>query len=557
MAPQSPRIGLAAMRMSSLDRHVDTAANLTKHRTVWRLRLTVLWLTLWRRLPALLPALLFVPMVLTPPLNQDVAGVLQFSQRWLAGEHLYTELIDVNPPLIFVLNLIPAGLAAITRLDAVVALQLCLLVYGGFCWWLAMRVRDRRAEGPVERVFLDVLPALVLFGAGYDFGQREHLMAVAAVPYALAAVRRARGEIPRGRILVGLLAGIAFALKPHFLGEPALIELYVLLARRPQGGRMLAALRRGLRDPVPWLMVGVWAVYLASLPLVFPDYIGSVLPLVWNVYLDLGGATVWQVLATQRLGTVVCLLAPLLIVTWRRRAVATDAPLPAILALAAVAALAAAIVQHKGWSYHVLPVQMLACALGGVLAAQWFDRRHVTASAATPYSVAGALAGLFALYAVSNGEAPWRELAYSRDEVASLTDLLEREIAGGRVLVLSPDVYPIYPALNYAGAQSTLRGMSTWLLQGSYPSCLSNGHRYREVGEMSRPEFAVYRSVVEDFARAPPAAVLVDTNTGMPWCGGPFDFIDYFKRDPLFAQTWTRFRMTAELGHYRLYTQDG
>src|SRR6185295_9302681 len=141
-----------------------------------------------------------------------------------------------------------------------------------------------------------------------------------------------------------LLAGIAFALKPHFLGVPALIELYVLVRRRG-----------GLWDPVPWLMVGVWVVYLASLPLVFPDYVGSVLPLAWNVYLDLGGETVWQVLVTQRLGTAIALLLPLLVLAWRRRA-APGAELPTILALAASAALAAAIVQHKGWSYHILPV---------------------------------------------------------------------------------------------------------------------------------------------------------------------------------------------------------
>ena len=37
-----------------------------------------------------------------PPLNHDAAALLHFSQRWLAGERLYVDLIDVNPPLIFV-----------------------------------------------------------------------------------------------------------------------------------------------------------------------------------------------------------------------------------------------------------------------------------------------------------------------------------------------------------------------------------------------------------------------------------------------------------------------
>src|SRR6185437_13002038 len=347
-----------------------------------RLRRRPLVATVLRVLPALLPALLFLPVVLAPPVNHDVAAVLDFSQRWLAGEHLYSDLIDVNPPLIFVLNLIPAWMASVTPLDGVQALHLCLLGYGGFCWWLAFRVRDRAAEGAVQRAFLDVLPALFLLDAGYDFGQREHLMAVGALPYVLCAARRSRGERPRGRIAVGLTAGAAFALKPHFLGIPALIELSVILARAPAGVPMLAALRAGLlaslRDPVPWVMVAVWAIYLASLPLVFPDYLGVVVPLVWDFYLDLGGLTVAQMLLLPRMATALCLLLPLLWLAFRRapfrrrslRHLGPEAALPRLLVFAARGALASALAQHTGWSYHILPIELLGCALGGVLAAR-------------------------------------------------------------------------------------------------------------------------------------------------------------------------------------------
>ena len=68
--------------------------------------------------------------------------------------------VSVSPVApIFVLNLIPAAIAAVTPLGGVVALQVCLFVYGGLCWLLTLWSRDRTAEGPVERAFLDVLPA--------------------------------------------------------------------------------------------------------------------------------------------------------------------------------------------------------------------------------------------------------------------------------------------------------------------------------------------------------------------------------------------------------------
>ena len=64
--------------------------------------------------------------------------------------------------------------------------------------------------------------------------------------------------------------------------------------------------------------------------------------------------------------------------------------------------------------------------------------------------------------------------------------------------------------------------MNMWLLQGAYRHCLPDGRRYREVWEMGRPEFFIYRTVAEDFARAPPAAVVVDARSGIPWCGEQF-----------------------------------
>ena len=100
-----------------------------------------------RAWPALLPVAFFVPCVLAPPLNHDVAAVLAFSQRWLAGERLYVDLIDVNPPLIFVLNLLPAGLARLTGIDAVTALHACLLAWGAAVWLLALRLLDPRPKG--------------------------------------------------------------------------------------------------------------------------------------------------------------------------------------------------------------------------------------------------------------------------------------------------------------------------------------------------------------------------------------------------------------------------
>lgn len=484
----------------------------------------------------LLPALAFLPVILAPPLNHDVAAVLHFSQRWFAGERLYADLIDVNPPLIFVLNLLPAASASWTPIDGPRALQLCVLALGALVWWLAQRVRNRDAEGRIERAVTDALPLLFLLTAGYDFAQREHLMALCALPYVLAAARRARGERPRHLIATALLAAMGFALKPYFLAVPGLIELAVLLARG----------RAGFRDPAPWAMAGFFALYLASLPLVFPRYLNSVVPLVYAYYVDLGALNEFWVLFTDRLGTAVwTMLVPLAWFALRR-----CGP-PRMLLLAGVGALVSAMVQHKGWSYHVVPVEMFVGGAGMILLARVLD------NAAFPRVLGAAtvLTTLFAGHAVAVGEAPWRQIVYPSSPAGRLTDALREHAFGARVLVLTPDIYPVFPAINDAKARSTLRTMNLWLVQSTNATCLPDGRRYREVWEMSRAEFFMYRTVAEDAARAPPSVILVSRNPGIPWCGGEFDFIEYFGRHPLFSALWKKYREVATVDQYRIYVR--
>ena len=511
---------------------------------------------------AFLPALLFLPMVLSPPANHDVAAVLQFTQRWLAGESLYTGLIDVNPPLIFLLNLLPAAIAANTPLGAIAALRLCVLGYGLFCWRLAWLARDRgrekAGEDAIERAFLDALPLLFLLAAGYDFAQREHLMTMAALPYLLAASRRCAGKAPRGQIPIALIAALGFALKPHFLAVPALVELCVLVSLRHRPGQ--SAIVKWLRDPTPWTLGLTWALYLTMIAAIFPEYFTIVVPLIQNAYLGIGEFTPWQLLILPRLATAYALLLALAAYVFFRRPRIPPGPnpsgdaLPRLFALAGIAALAAALVQHKGWSYHIVPIELFACALAGLLASRWLDRIGAPFHPPGAQKIAGVLAGLIGLYVISNGEAPWKQLYYPASEAAGLTRLLAREAGGGRALVLSPGVYPIFPAFNDAGVTSTSRFTDLWALQGAYQTCLPDGRRYREPAEMGRAEAFVWRVVASDFAARPPEAVVVDDNPGIPWCGAEFDFIAYFTRDPAFAETWRRYQLAGRWQRYRVYT---
>lgn len=503
---------------------------------------------LWRAV-ALLPAGLFLLTVLSPPLNHDVAAVLNFSMRWLSGQRLYSELIDVNPPLIFIFNLPAAWLASVTPLDGPRALLLLLVALCGLVWWLTVRLRDGLVEGPVEAAALAALVPLALVLPGYDFGQREVLMGTVAIPYGMLAARRMAG-VPTGRRLmlgVAVLAALGFALKPHFLAVPLLVEAAVLLRR---GWRRIGV---SLADPVPWTMAGIWVLYLASIPVLFPDFFGHVVPLVWDYYVDLGGLSAFGVLLTPNMGGAALLLVLVTVLCAVRR----FGPLVLALWAATAGAFVSALVQHKGWTYHVAPVFMLAGLTTGLIAARWLDGALPPARArASAPALSAVMAGLLMLGMVRGGEAPFRELSYESDKGGRLTAWLKEHAWNERLLILTPDIWPIYPALNYSNSQSTLRFMNLWLLQGVNQRCPDSGERYRQPWEMSRAEFFVYRTVAEDFASAPPSAVLVTRHVGIPWCGKEFDFIEYFSRHPLFAEAFRSYHQQGEIEGYKLYVRE-
>ena len=339
------------------------------------------------------------------------------------------------------------------------------------------------------------------------------------------------------RYAVAILAAVAFAIKPYFLCIPAFVELYLMFAL---GWRLY------MRDPVPWAMAAVWVIYVASIPVLFPDYLHIMLPLIFNYYV--GGQTVWQTLLVPRMGIALVLLAPLLWLAFRGKNV-----LSKIFSLAAMGAGVSALIQRKGWSYHIVPIELFGCVLAGTIASRWLDIRR-SSHGQYSQSIAFGLSVLFALFVMSSGEAPWRELGYDNaDDQTELQALLIQSAPDARVLVLSPGVWPIYPALNYADSHQALNAINLWVLQGIYRECLPSGQPYRDIGEMDRTERTLFETVAEDFAADPPKVVVIDRIPGIPWCGHEFNLLEYFKRHPLFANTWSRYAFFAATNRLDLY----
>lgn len=496
---------------------------------------------------SLLPSLLFLVIVLAPPINHDVAAILDFTQRWMAGEALYRDILDVNPPLIFMMTRAILEMAAPLGVGAITAVLGAVLTLCAASLALIHRLRGGMEEGPIEACCLTFALPLLMIAAGYDFAQREHLMIVMAMPYLFLAARRAQG-MPTERWLVltvALLAATGFILKPHFLVVPALLEGYLLLRR---------GWRASLADVVPWALGGVALAYLGVILLFFPAYVEILLPLAMAYYVPT--APLSEVLLNERMAPVLVMLLPAAVFALRRSPGKAGALAP-MLALTAIGALVAAIAQQRGWSYHVLPIRLMAGLLLVLLIARWLDRSLAPAArlrAAPRIAAAAALA--LGLQSIHGSDAPWRELNFARSWPGTISEVLARAAPGGRVLVLSPDIDPVYPALNYANARSTLPTMNLWLFQAFYSRCLADGTRYRTPEAMGTDERWFHDRVVRDFTSRPPEVLMVARHIWIPYCGSPFSILDYFSRSTSFAATLRRYRLVADFPSYRIFKRE-
>ena len=485
-----------------------------------------------------------------PPLNHDAAALLHFSQRWLAGERLYVDLVDVNPPLIFVLNLIPAAIARITPFSAPSALLVCVLGWVACGFALSWRLL-RTAPGSISGVHRYVLPPLFLFlmiaYPGPEFAQREHLMLVAALPYLLLAQGRMEGRSLSRRLMLGtaLFAGVAFALKPHFLLIPLIIEASVIQSR---------GLRSGLRDPVPWTLCLVFLAYAAFVLLFTPAYLSVVVPLAMGKYRNLGGLGPWGVLFNSQMTASAVLLVPL-----AGAALLMRRPLARLVAAAGLAAVVIAMVQGKGWPYHVLPAESFVLLLAAVLLCELLDAQVPRIPERRSLSLMVFLVTfMLGAYYVSALTRPtfWRQAGFHQSQAGQLLQRFGKLAAQGPMLVLSPGLYPHFPLVNYAHTKMAMRFMTLWPIQGAYEKCLPDGRMFRNPSEMSPAESYAYNAIAEDFNRYKPKLVIVDKEPGIPICvGKDFDFLAYFRRNPLFEANWHRYRLLTEYDRYRIYVR--
>ena len=481
--------------------------------------------------------------------SPDTGFLLDEAARVLDGARLYVDLIDMNPPLTVLLNMAAVLLSRALGISEILAYRLgctagflAVLFLAG---WLLRRLWP--GETVLRRAFVLLLAFALFVLPRHDFGEREHLVLAALLPYLLLAGARAIGRaVPAGAAgCIGLLTAGAFALKPHFVLVWVLVEGYLRLTRRVGRGAVL---------PETAAIVCALALYALAILLVAPGYL-HVARTFGPAYMGFLRAPFWELLLRGN-GTLLVLFA---LLTWL--ALGRTAPRrepTAVLALGALACLVAGASQQKGFSYHFYPSLALATGLLGMLSLDrtaplrgWVPRvyRVIAVSVLATVVVVGCARNV---QAVIRPPKDAEQVLMER-----VLPVVRERGAGERVYVMSYNISSAYPLINYAGARSASRFPQFWILGSAYIDQLRSARplRYHQPAAMSPSERYLNQAVFEDLRdHRPKLLVVLQHARDLPANGfRRLDYVAYFSRDPRIAGLLDRYQLVADVGDFVVY----
>ena len=373
-------------------------------------------------------------------LGHDAVLYLHCGELLLDGNRPYVDFVDVNPPLVMYLSTIPVAVGRMFHVSPILAAQVGVVAGTIAAVGAAMHVLFRAGAPRAGVLALGNGMALgdqlvALLGAS---GQREHLFALAALPWLCLRSTHWRGH--RGLTIgLALVTGVLASLKPQFL---------VCLIAAEAAGCAAARRRPSLDLELGVLLLAplLYAAHFALLPSEVRDaFFTRVIPMVVDGYHLWDSPPVGKIWIAAAIGAVLATVGAV-----RRDALVT--------AMGAFVLGSTAVVwqQHKFWFYHFVPALLVGVA--GIAFVLPSILRGATALAATVWG--GALAAVAYLCATAT---------WSDDGLT--TALSSRVSPGDGLLVISAEVGDTYPAL----VRLDLEPGSRWLW--TFPVPILHAHR--------------------------------------------------------------------------------
>ncbi len=470
------------------------------------------------------------------PIGHDQSWYLVSAHKILEGAKPYRDLVEINPPLAFYLAVPPVYVAehlGLSPHDTYIAYILLLAVVSV----ILARAELLKTNG-ISRTYANFAAALALVMVSafptFDYGQRDVLLIIFTLPYLALAARRLEGGDIHGieAVLVGCWAAVGICLKPYFLLFPAATEAVLFLHRRNVLGRARPEL-------LAILACGV--VYAASIPLLFPAYLKTVVPLGRLTYFAYGV----QFPDSLYRAEIVFIAIVLAAYPFLRRRSGHHRRLDLLVAWLIAGMLSYAI-QNKGFSYHTVPMRIMLVFV--IVDLFWADLKvHLALRVASKF-VLGILLIMLSAQAYAKG-------VYHNGFAGELRKRVAHYGAPDGIYTFTAHLFIGFPLANDLNVSWDSRFPALWPIPGAVRILADPGRFSPEAVAAARDaDRYVTRAVVEDFERRMPSIVIVDAREDKAYFGGvKFDYIANFERDPAFARLWKNYTLVDSYRDFQIW----
>jgi hypothetical protein len=312
------------------------------------------------------------------PIDADVSWLITVSERVLAGDRLYLDIVEVNPPASVWLYLPLVWLAKLLAVRPEAVVVLGFAAAGLVSVYASVKLAKRLSEPPPPELVAAATSFAALLLPMALFAQREHAALLLALPTLCAVAVIAEGKRLSVPVLLasGAAAGLIVVIKPYFLPAVVAPVLWGIWARREIQPFLLPMVAGAL----------VILAYAAAILLFVPAYLAWV-PVIARTYAPVHDAP-WRVLVGPAFfPAITIVLASLL----RPKRIPS---LTCTWGLGAAGFLLAALIQGKNYPNHWLPEAALALAA----AAMVLPRPEIQKGRRTCIVTALAFVGLCEMY---------------------------------------------------------------------------------------------------------------------------------------------------------------
>ena len=461
---------------------------------------------------------------------QDCAWFIDVAERLLNGKVLYLDIKEVNPPLGMWMIVPIVWVAKALSISAVSVTYSTLLGMSAATLFLCNRYLTLNGlfqSGSRHLLVLAIAVAILFFPAAF-FAEREHFIILLFLPWILLRSLPSQQMSPRAyeRLLVGALAGIAICIKPQSIFAPILVEL-ILFARNRKIIETLTLENLSA--------AAIAIVYAISVIIFAPLFITEMISLGAKAYVPFYGYPSYIIALNARWSIIALLIAT--VITIRLKTLKADTNVVALLMAASIGYLLSYAVQLKGFTYQVMPANILTwltCAAGAVMLWQIEKKLSVHIFAAI------AVGGLVLSDVPQTYVNPY----------TSISTLLAKNAPNAKsIFIASTRLDDGFPFVQKRNLMWASRLPTQWLTP-YVASKWQSGYLPQDDIVNNAMEWTV-----SDLINMKPDIVMIDIGRDQAYVpGGSFDYVKFWQNDPRFSEVWDHYEYRETARDLAVYT---